>query len=246
LNSVNNQQSRLSEKVLLSHIDDVKSLVKKSFFPIPGSEATPQEEYNYEIYTHFKTYNDILIEQTLSFPLFMAQFERTMGTRLLQLMTPLQHPPSSSDQIRDQLESAFDMADMMGSFWLDNGFITSWERSLPSKEDVEDFIEPYVAPSGDNFSVTSDLKFTLALMGDITLQTQLLLQELGYRLYPSFGRWALQQQLMACFRRDNNNSDGKDGVTISIDDYYMDTAYNSNPDLFEVRQILLNVVLQRV
>ena len=83
-------------------------------------------------------------------------------------------------------------------------------------------------------------------MGDITLQTQLLLQELGYRLYPSFGRWALQQQLMACFRRDNNNSDGKDGVTISIDDYYMDTAYNSNPDLFEVRQILLNVVLQRV
>jgi hypothetical protein len=248
LNSFNNQhpQIRLSEKVLLSRIDDVKSLVKKSFFPSPDNKATSQEEYNYEIYTHFKTYNDILIEQKLSFPPFMAQFRRDIGEHLLELITPLQPPPSSSDQIQNQLQSALDITDMMGAFWMDNGFITSWERSVPSKEDVEDFVEPFVAPSGDNFSTTSDLKFTLALMGDVTLQSQLLLQELGYRLYPSFERWALEQQLIACFRRNNNNSGDRDDVTIAIDDYYMDTAYNSNPDLFEVKQVLLNIVLQRV
>ena len=34
-------------------------------------------------------------------------------------------------------------------------------------------------------------------------------------------------------------------IIVYIDDYYMDTSYNSNPDLFEVKQILLNIVIQQ-
>jgi hypothetical protein len=40
-------------------------------------------------------------------------------------------------------------------------------------------------------------------------------------------------------------SSGKTNIIVNIDDYYMDTSYNSNPDLFEVKQILLNIVIQR-
>jgi hypothetical protein len=34
-------------------------------------------------------------------------------------------------------------------------------------------------------------------------------------------------------------------VDVQVDDYFMDTGYNSNPDLFEVKQILLNIVVLR-
>jgi hypothetical protein len=45
---------------------------------------------------------------------------------------------------------------------------------------------------------------------------------------------------------NNNNSSGSTAkIIVNIDDYYMDTSYNSNPDLFEVKQILLNIVIQR-
>jgi hypothetical protein len=52
----------------------------------------------------------------------------------------------------------------------------------------------------------------------------------------------LQQSLVTSFPLDG---DGEKSV-VNVDDYYMDTAYNSNPDLFEVKQILLNSVLQRM
>jgi hypothetical protein len=33
-------------------------------------------------------------------------------------------------------------------------------------------------------------------------------------------------------------SSGTANIIVNIDDYYMDTSYNSNPDLFEEKQIL--------
>ena len=222
--------------------------MRRSFFPSPIYQPTPQDEFNYELYSHFKAFNDILIENDdMTFPRFYAEFERDIGTRMVDKIPSIQSSLavySSSTDVGDQVQNAFKAADMTGTILLSNGLINSWERAVKSKEDIEDFIEPYTAPLGDNFSVTSDLQFTLALMGDVTLNSQLLLQELGYRLYPSFGRWILQQSLIACFPGiDNNNRKG--GVVVNIDDYFMDTAYNSNPDLFQVRQILMNVVLQR-
>ena len=32
--------------------------------------------------------------------------------------------------------------------------------------------------------------------------------------------------------------------TVSIEEYYMDTNYNSDPDLFDAKQVLLNVVIE--
>ncbi|KAL7519673.1 LOW QUALITY PROTEIN: hypothetical protein ACHAWX_004428 [Stephanocyclus meneghinianus] len=243
------QQSRslLSAQDLSSRIIDIQKLVRKSFFPSQDFRATLQEAFNYELFTHFKAYNDILVEQKMVFPPFHDEFERVIGKRLLELAIPLQSSLSSissTTQIKDQLNNAFKATDSIGALFVDSGFITSWERSIPSKEDVEDFIEPYLASAADNFYVTSDLKFTLSLNGDVSLNSQLLLQELGYRLYPSFGRWLLQRSLMSCFSHSEGNYIQKGDVRVNIDDYYMDTSYNSNPDLFEVKQILLNVVLE--
>jgi hypothetical protein len=69
------------------------------------------------------------------------------------------------------------------------------------------------------------------LDGDITLQSQILLQEQGFRLYPNFARFAIGYLMQ------------QDGQQLSVMDYYFDTDYNSDPDKFEVKEILLNVVL---
>jgi hypothetical protein len=41
-----------------------------------------------------------------------------------------------------------------------------------------------------------------------------------------------------------STSSGTANITVNIDDYYMDTSYNSNPNLFEAKKILLNIVIQ--
>ena len=90
------------------------------------------------------------------------------------------------------------------------------------------------------------LVLSLALNGDITLNSQLLLQELGYRMYPALGRWLIYEGVSHCFNLVVADEDGRDAaVRVQVDDYYMDTNYNSNPDLFEVKQILLSIVIQR-
>ncbi|KAL3786114.1 hypothetical protein HJC23_003231 [Cyclotella cryptica] len=240
--------SLLSAQDLSSRVTEIQKLVRKSFFSSKDVKPTPQEDFNYELFTHFKAYNDILVEKKVVFPPFFDEFERVIGKRILELAIPLQSSLSSlssSKNVKDQLNNAFQTAESIGTLFVDSGFITSWERSVPSKDDVEDFIEPYLASAADNFYVPSDLKFTLSLNGDVSLNSQLLLQELGYRLYPSFGRWLLQQSLMLCFSSNGDRYDQRGDVRVNIDDYYMDTSYNSNPDLFEVKQILLNVVLER-
>ena len=112
--------------------------------------------------------------------------------------------------------------------------IKTWERSIPPSEDIEDFA-----------TLSSDLTYSLALNGDITLNSQLLLQELGYRMYPALGRWLIYEGVSQCFNNLVADEDGRDAVRVQIDDYYMDTNYNSNPDLFEVKQTLLSIVIQR-
>ena len=128
----------------------------------------------------------------------------------------------------------------------------------------DDTMEDFVDDNNEDSAIisnTMDLTYSLALNGDITLNSQLLLQELGYRLYPSFGRWMVNEAILQCFlshplspvslsiNGNNNNSSSIRNSTakiiVNIDDYYMDTSYNSNPDLFEVKQILLNIVIQR-
>ncbi len=45
----------------------------------------------------------------------------------------------------------------------------------------------------------------------------------------------------------SGDSDGPNNgeVNVQIDDYYMDPNYNPNPELFEVKQIVLNIIIQQ-
>lgn len=237
------EQSTLTKEKLLSEINNTMRLVRKSFFPSSKETPTKEQEYNFECYSHFRVYNEMLVQQKVAFPPFQKQFQSIVGRSILQLA----QKSLVLSALNDQLQNAIASTDIVAQFLLSKGIITSWERSIPSDDDVEEF-STSTSSSTNTFYVSSDVKYTLALNGDITLNSQLLLQELGYRLYPSFGRWLLQQCLFQCFpdRGVGEKSSGRgEDVTVVIDDYYMDTSYNSNPDLFEVKQVLLNIVIQR-
>lgn len=229
----------ISKELLLQKVDQTKTLVRKSFInqSSPSISLSPGEEFNFNCYSHFRVYNDILVKENISFPAFQKKFDSTIRKRLFQLALEqdssllISSPPKWTEKVISGLQITDEIATLLQ--W--KGIISSWERSNPSNDDIEDFISPM---SSESFSATSDLQFLLALNGDKTLNSQILLQELGYRLYPSFGRWLVCEGLLRCFVGDGE-------TVVNIDDYYFDTAYNSDPDLFEVKQVLLNIVLQR-
>ena len=229
---------------LTRQIEDTKSLVRKSFFA-SSAPASRQEQFNFECYAHFRTYNEILVERTVNFPPFRRDFESLAGRGLLRLaetqqpsLRPTMRP---SADLAEGLRAALTATDAVADFLQTRGLASSWERSVPSDEDADDFASP-AAPSTPGIFVSSDLPYSLALYGDVTLDAQLLLQELGYRLYPSFGRWLVREGASRCFA---GGAGGGAAASVQCDDYYVDTAYNSNPDRFEVRQVLLNIVIQR-
>ncbi|KAL7533936.1 hypothetical protein ACHAXR_005536 [Thalassiosira sp. AJA248-18] len=245
LSCLNSQQSQtsVSKGGLNTQIEQTKQLVRKSFFS--SSTPTSAEEFNFECYTHFKVFNEVLINKKVLFPPFQREFESLIGNRILQLA--LQQQPEllssvvpSPTNLTERLQNALGSTDAIAALLQQKGLVTSWERSIPPDDDIEDFTSP--TTSSDNFSVSLDLAYSLALNGDITLNSQLLLQELGYRMYPSFGRWLVHVGVPRCF--SSKDSTGGE-IAVQIDDYYMDTSYNSNPDLFEVKQVLLNIVIQR-
>lgn len=238
----------IPKQQLDQQIDETKQLLRKSFFSASKTGVpTSLEEFNFECYVHFKVFNEILIKQKVNFPPFRKDFESAIGIRLFQLalqQQPLLLPSQiDSKTLATSLQNALRTTDAIANLLQKKGLVTSWERSIPLDDDVEDFATTATS-SVDNFSVSSDLPYSLALYGDATLNSQLLLQELGYRLYPSFGRWLVREGVSRCFGGDAEKKVGNEVVT-QIDDYYMDTSYNSNPDLFEVKQVLLNIVIKR-
>lgn len=220
-------------------------MVRKSFFASSSAAPTPTEEFNFDCYTHFRVYNEVLINRKVEFPPFRKEFESIVGRRMFDLGLQLENaasllPAQPPEGLAECLRSALRATDGIGTLIQREGLLTSWERSIPPPEDVEDFAAvPSSTPGG--FYVSSDITYSLALNGDVTLGSQLLLQELGYRMYPAFGRWMVQEGIRRCFEAGGE----KTSATAQIDDYYMDTSYNSNPDLFEVKQVLLNIVIQR-
>ena len=248
----------ITKAELLHRIEQLKSLVRKSFFPpssVPAksiSMASPssslQKQFDFDCYSHFRVYNEILVKQKVFFPYFQREFESTIGKRLLllalqrrTLLLPPSKPPSS-EALKESVHNALRVTEALATFLQTEGFIHSWERSILSNDDINDWSlqASGTIPSG-NYYITADLQYTLALNGDVTLKSQLLLQELGYRMYPSFGRWLVKEGMLECF---TNNSHRGGDVSVNIDDYYMDTEYNSNPDLYDVKQVLLNIVIQ--
>ena len=98
-------------------------------------------------------------------------------------------------------------------------------------EDIE-LDEEKIAEWSDDLS---DLQFSIPVDGDVTLNSQILLQEQGFRIYPDFTRIlvtsAIERYVVTSSQR------------VQSDEYYMDTGYSSNPDLFEVKQVLVNIVI---
>lgn len=237
--------SAIGERELMQQIDETKQLLRKSFFS-SSSAPTPVEEFNFECYAHFRTFNEILVRRNVNFPPFRKEFESTIGARLLRLTSRERtsfSPSSSSTGATASLQNALGSVDAAAELLRGKGLIASWQRSVPLDDDVEDFAAAYDGradkPAAEDFGAApSDVPFSLALEGDVTLDAQLLLQELGYRLYPSFGRWLVREGLLLCF-------DDGGTVAVQVDDYYMDTGYSSNPNLFEVKQVLLNIVIRR-
>lgn len=104
------------------------------------------------------------------------------------------------------------------------GFVSLADRSEIENERISDWTEDL-----------SDLKLVIPLDKDITINAQSLLQEQGYRVYPDFGRFVITTALQRSLQ-------GLNQVVIS-DEYYMDTNYSSDPKLFEVKQVLVNIVI---
>ena len=232
----------ISPEILLRQVNDTTNLLRKSFFKASSNPANAEEEFNFNCYVHFRVYNEILVREKVYFPSFQKDFEANVGKLILQ--STLKEQPSlvkdlaSESTLSERLTNALIASDTAATTLQNRGLIDSWERSIPPDDDIEDWTTTSKSTTTDNFYVSSDLEYSLALNGDVTLNSQLLLQELGYRLYPSFGRWLVHEAVLQCFGKENK-------VKVNMDDYYMDTSYNSNPDLFEVKQVLLNIVLER-
>jgi hypothetical protein len=262
-------QQTMNKVELNEQIDQLKQYLRKSFFSSSNDNHAPpsrEEKYNFDCYIHFRVYNEILIKQNVIFPPFFKAFEQMIGTSILQFAIQQQqyHSGVASSSLAQSLNNALSVTDNIATLLQTKGLITSWERSIPLDDTMEDFVDDNNEDSAI-ISNTMDLTYSLALNGDITLNSQLLLQELGYRLYPSFGRWMVNEAIFQCFMshlptvaslsingnnryegyNNNNSSSSTAKIIVNIDDYYMDTSYNSNPDLFEVKQILLNIVIQR-
>jgi hypothetical protein len=223
--------------VLTSQIDKVARTVRPSF-ERSGQNLLPMDaplasgvQFNFVSYTHFKAYSDLLIERNIDFPRFKKEFERTVGQDLVGLFlgkSPLADMPvNNPDQRRQALQQALDQVDRLCKVVVDRGLVALIDTETETPLDAERIVEW----SEDLL----DLSWSIGLDGDVTLGSQLLLQEQGFRLYPNYARYAIQT-ILESIR----------GQQISIDDYYMDTDYNSDPDKFEVKQVLVNIVLENI
>jgi hypothetical protein len=121
-------------------------------------------------------------------------------------------------------EAGLKLTDEILTNLVSNGFVALAERNQIDNEKLADWSDDL-----------ADIQLSIPLDGDITLNSQVLLQEQGFRVYPDFARFAIASAFQQALANTNQN--------VSSDEYYMDTDYSSDPDQFEVKQVLLNVVI---
>lgn len=221
-------------------IDKVDSLVRKSF-ERAGLEIKEKdlnaETFNYLAYTTFKAFNEILVERNVNFKKFRGPFEVELGERLCQILLPNASSTNQndapagtiidSDALKTALSAALVDVDRLLSILVSQGFVAATERANIDKEKTNDWSDDL-----------SDLQFSIALDKDITQNGQILLGEQGFRLVPDFARFAISSILR------NYLLPLKEEV--ATEEYYMDTSYSSDPNLFEVKQVLLNIVIESI
>lgn len=212
---------------LQGQIDKLDRLVRKSF-EIPESNAMSAYEFNYYSYIHFRAFCKIMVDSNM--PIDRKKFENELGERLLPIFLPNQKYTMTNSNLKKEqamkqgIENGLALTDQICRNLKSFGFVSLADRSEIENERISDWTEDL-----------SDLKLVIPLDKDITINAQSLLQEQGYRVYPDFGRFVITTALQRSLQ-------GLNQVVIS-DEYYMDTNYSSDPKLFEVKQVLVNIVI---
>ena len=183
------------------------------------------KQFNFVVYTHFKAYSELIIERNIEFRKLRSQFEEKAGKSIAEMIVSESKLKSllERDDKRENLKQVLILVDEFLSTWKEMGLVALADRPPVDDEKISDWIDDI-----------SEYEVSFALDGDVTLNSQVLLQEQGYRLYPNFCKYAIVY-LMEQVSRDQK---------VSAMDYYFDTDYNSDPERFEVKEVLLSVQLE--
>jgi hypothetical protein len=195
-----------------------------------GAPIQTAPQFNFASYVHYKAYSDLLTSSLSnprrSFVEFQKAFEQQLGEQLLAFFESWSVPArSSSSNAEEALNHALQRIDALSALWVQAGLVSQVERSPIPADLLEDWRQEI-----------DDLAFSIALDQDVTINAQVLLQEQGRRLYPSFLRCMIRAILQDALRPFSQ--------TITTEDYYFDTDYNSDPEKFEVKQVLVNINIE--
>jgi hypothetical protein len=193
-------------------------------------ETGPQ--FNFASYVHFKSYSDLLLDQNIDFRIFKPTFETQAGLQVAALLLHDLKPRSMEvrpttvlpDQRKKSLDEAIETIRQLANAIVAKGLIAQIDLAPLESDDIDDWSQD-----------VADLSWSIALDGDITLQSQILLQEQGLRLYPNYSRYAIQTILGQL-----------PGQKVITEDYYMDTDYDSDPNKFEVKEVLVNISIESI
>jgi hypothetical protein len=208
--------------------DTVRPSFERSGLSLPPNVLQTGSQFNFASYVHFKAYSDIIIDRNVDFRQFKTVFEDRVGQQLTVLLLPdgksAENKSSTPEERRNSLTTVIERIDRLTTVLVDKGLIARVDLAPLDPDDVDDWSQGF-----------ADLSWSVALDGDITLQSQILLQEQGFRLYPNYARYAIQSVLQQL-----------DGQAITAEDYYLDTDYNSDPDMFEVKEVLINISIETI
>lgn len=193
--------------MLSMQITKVDNSVRKSFerSGIDFSGEMSASIFNYNCYIHFKAYCDIILSMNASMGWNKKGFEKLLGDKILQVLAPSYNivlknlainRSNSKLQQKDilvkGLEAGLKLTDEILANLVSNGLVALAERNQIDNEKLVDWTDDL-----------AEIQLSIPLDGDITLNSQVLLQEQGFRVYPDFARFAITsafQQTLANIR----------------------------------------------
>ena len=198
-------------------------------------------QFNFVMYVHYKSYTEIWLEKFGSsndkdFAPFQKQFEKQIGHDLLSLFLN-ENPPLQDNNQERAFYDALKRIDALSKILVAKGFVAQIDRTQFDATTTDATFAMDIADWSQQ--LVSDVSWSVALDNDITLSSQILLQEQGIRFYPNFIRCMIQSILQHYLEIPFQQR-------IVTEDYYLDTDYNSDPDKFEVKEVLININMENV
>jgi hypothetical protein len=236
-------EAQIDARLLQSRVNAIDQKARPAYersgiiLSAPGAATTfflsHAADFNYLSYIHYKAYVDLILEKEdnngVTFPLFKKNFDQKLAAELfaltkVKLPTPLARDKKALGEERIRaLQDARVCIDELCALLAEKGFISSFDNANVEAEAVEDWAADL-----------TDLTWSVAIDGDITLQSQMLLQDQGVRLYPRLAHQLVEYILKMSLV----------GQAVDVEDYYLDTDYNSDPAKFEVKEVLINVRIE--